>query len=237
MADGDYERPGARLAELARLKRIIAEANEKTPLVLVGAGDLGREVYARITCWPGFNDKYKIAGVIDDDLSRDKNVATPFLGTIADYQPTPGVLLVNSIGASRTRARVYAALKAKGGKFATLIAPNATVCQDAEIGEGALVFDNAVISANAKLGEDVLVHNMAVVGHDVTVGNDSVVEAFVFLGGHAEIGAGVQLHTRSTVLPSMKVGDNAVVGVSSTCLTDIPQGTTVFGTPAKPLKF
>ena len=227
MADGDYERPQARLAELARLKRIIAETNDKQRLVLVGAGDFGREVAARLPLWPGFNEKYKIVGVIDDAIEN----------TIVDYVPQEGVLLVNCIGNAQTRAKVFKLLKAKGAKFATLVAPNATVCGDAKLGEGTLVFDSAIISANAHLGDDVLVHNLSVIGHDVMIGNDSVVEAFVFLGGHATVGEAVQLHTRSTILPSMTVGDRATVGVASTCLTPIPADTTVFGTPAKPLKF
>ena len=46
---------------------------------------------------------------------------------------------------------------------------------------------------------------------------------------------GAQVHANAVVLPSVSIGDGAIVGAGSVVVRDVPPGTTVFGNPARTL--
>ena len=69
------------------------------------------------------------------------------------------------------------------------------------------------------------------------IGKYCEVESYSFMGGFAKIGDNVTLHTRATILPHVKVGDNAVVGAGSVVLRNVKENITVFGVPAKKVEF
>ena len=57
------------------------------------------------------------------------------------------------------------------------------------------------------------------------------------MGGFSRIGDNVTLHTRATILPHVKVGDNSIVGAGSVVLRNVKSNITVFGVPAKKISF
>jgi acetyltransferase-like isoleucine patch superfamily enzyme len=54
----------------------------------------------------------------------------------------------------------------------------------------------------------------------------------VSLGGSVSIGARALVGIGSTVLPGLKVGDDAVVGGGAVVVRSVPAGATVVGVPA-----
>ena len=69
-------------------------------------------------------------------------------------------------------------------------------------------------------------------GHDCIVGNYSSLESYVFMGGCSKIGEMVTMHTKSSILPHKSLGNNCVVGVSSTVMRNFKSNSNLFGTPA-----
>ena len=55
---------------------------------------------------------------------------------------------------------------------------------------------------------------------------------YAFLGGYAELGEMVTIHTGGIVLPHKKINDKATVGAGSVVIRNVKEEMTVFGLPA-----
>lgn len=103
------------------------------------------------------------------------------------------------------------------------------------------------IHPGAKIGKNLFIdHGMAVViGETAEVGDCCHFYHNITLGGtgnekdhkrHPTIGNHVIIGTGATILGPVKVGDFAKIGAGAVVLTDIPQGATAVGMPAKVVK-
>lgn len=91
------------------------------------------------------------------------------------------------------------------------------------------VFGETVIEEGAKLSGQVHLAHQVHIGRDTTVAYGSG-----FAGG-ATVGKRVTIHPHVSVATDITVGDDAEVGMNAGVLSDVPDGTTVVGTPARPL--
>lgn len=202
-------------------------------LVIIGAGGLGREAFY----WAQ-DCGFAVKGFLDanPDALRDfGDEYAPILGTPETYQPTADERFVCAIGTYAFRVRCVQAIRERGGLFVSVIHPKAT-CYSTP-GVGALIAPNAYIATNARIGEFLFAQVNSVIGHDTSVGDFCRFDVDTFAGGFSKIGSGVTLYTGSKVLPAMTVGDEATVGAGSIVLSSVKAKTTVFGAPAKPIRF
>ena len=65
------------------------------------------------------------------------------------------------------------------------------------------------------------------------IGKSAVVAISCVIAGSTQIGDGATVWTAAVVGPRIKIGKNAVVGMNSSVLADVPDGMTVVGSPAK----
>ena len=87
---------------------------------------------------------------------------------------------------------------------------------------------------------DVFWPERIVLGDDVIVGYDSVLLCHEFLQdeyrlGDVVVGDRAMLGANVTVLPGVRIGDDAQVAANSLVADDVPAGTTVAGVPAEPV--
>lgn len=105
---------------------------------------------------------------------------------------------------------------------------------DVEIGSNVTIdrarFDKTVIGQGTKI--DNLVH----IAHNVIIGRNCFVVAQVGISGSTVIGNNVILAGQVGLVGHIKVGDNCIVMAQSGVSKSIPEGTTVWGYPAKPEK-
>lgn len=85
--------------------------------------------------------------------------------------------------------------------------------------------DGVVIGETAELGDDILIY------HQVTLGGTSLVAG----KRHPTVGNGVILGAGAKVLGPIVVGDGARVGANAVVVSDVPEGATVVGIPARPV--
>jgi len=71
------------------------------------------------------------------------------------------------------------------------------------------------------------------VSHDVSIGRSVQVGGRVTLLGHVEVGDYSRVFAGTVVNPRVRIGRNCIVGACSYVRHDVPDGTVVYGNPAR----
>lgn len=201
-------------------------------IIIVGAGGFGREVlqWSR-HAWPEHTDR--IRGFLSADPRRldGRDCPLAILGDPETFVPRPGDGLLLAIGIPSVRRRVAESLIAKGGRFLTLIHPQALVASSARIGEGTVICPYAVVSDEACVGRLVLLNYHASLGHDAVIGDFSVLSPYAALGGGAQVADDAFLGLHASVGPGVTVGMRTKLSANSCALADVPAECIVWGVP------
>lgn len=130
-----------------------------------------------------------------------------------------------------------ACLRAAGElPFPALLHPAAVVSPSAQIGRGTVVLPRAVINAAARLGEGVIVNTSAIIEHDCVIGDGAHISPGAVLAGAVRVGTGSWVGAGAAVIQGVSIGANVIVGAGAVVLHDVPDGTTVAGVPARPIR-
>lgn len=211
------------------------------PLVIFGAGGLGREVLMLVHQINAVTPTWNVLGFYDD-VSLSGPTARhglPYLGTAADLNAAPEQLHVAvAVGSSRSRAAVLARLTSPNLSFPTLIHPG-VVCapyQRLEIGAGCIITQGCILTCDITLGKHVLLNLGCTIGHDAVLEDGCSLMPHANVGGEAHLGAGVYLGTNSTVLNQVKIGAGTILGAGAVAVQDLPANCTAVGVPAQIIK-
>ena len=207
-------------------------------IVVYGAGGLGREVLQLIRD-TGADGVREILGFIDDGVEpgvvRNDAVVlggVEYLDTISEP-----VGVVFGIADPRAKEKRYLALRQNLlVSFPTIIHPRASIRAYTSIDEGVVIVADCHVSVNVHIGRCVLVDDSATIGHDVAIGDFSSILPQVAVSGNIDIGPRCLLGVGCLLRQGIKVGADAVVGMGSVVLQDVPAGTTVYGNPARPAR-
>lgn len=205
------------------------------PVVILGAGG-----HARVLLEALRSVSRPIAGIADADASRtgETVMGVPVIGTdekVFDFR-TDEIELVNGIGSVAStlkRGELFAAFKAHGYRFATVVHPSAVIASDAELAEGAQVMAGAVIQVGARIGTNSIVNTRAAVDHDCRIGANVHIAPGVTLSGSVRVDDHVHIGTGATVIQGVHISANSVIGAGSVVLRNVPEGATVYGVPAR----
>lgn len=227
---------GQRDAAPGKLTRMASDP--VTPLVLYGAGGLGREVALMIRAINARAPRWELLGFLDDGRGGT-NLDLPILGggealgrLAAEREPLAVTLCVGHSGHLATlAARARAA--APGIELPNLVHPDATCALEAlEIGEGNLIAAGARL-ANVALGSFNVVNMNTVLGHDVRIGDRTLINPGAVVNGEVVIGSAVTVGAGATLLPRITVGDGATVAAGAVVGRPVEPGDTVAGNPAR----
>lgn len=202
-------------------------------LLLVGAGDFGREIYG--WCLDVKNPDWVIGGFLDDNLAAlqgygcDKKIIAP----IQDYQPQMNDIFLCTIGHPATRLKVGRQLQARGAEFINFIHPSALVNANAKLGAGIIIGPFCYIATHATLGDFVMLNVSASVGHDAVLNQGCTLSSYCDVTGHVTLGERVFMGSHACIIPNKKVGDDAIIGAGSAVMRNVVAGSTVVGVPAK----
>lgn len=205
-------------------------------VILVGGGAFGRELIS----WAehgALEGGAQITAFLDDraDALADFGYGLTHLGSIDDFQPHDGDLLVMAVGDPAHKRRIAQLLKGRGAHFARLVHPSAVVARTARLGEGVVLCPQAVVSANACIGDFVAINSFSGVGHDVALGAYSTLSAQVDLTGWVTVGEGCFFGSGARVAPKVAIGAGARIGAGSTVLRKVPDGAVMYTPPARKL--
>ena len=212
-------------------------ASAPQPLIIFGAGGLGREVLVLLHHLNEAGAGWDVLGFYDDQPPTTPTVAgLPYLGTAHDLNQTTEPLAVAvAVGSSRSRAAVVARLTSRQLTFPALVHPGVRLApyQRVTLGEGCLIQQGCILTCDISLGRFVLLNLGCTIGHDAVLDDFCSLMPHANVGGAARLGAGVYLGTNATVIHAVQVGAGTTVGAGAVVVRELPAGVTAIGVPAR----
>jgi sugar O-acyltransferase (sialic acid O-acetyltransferase NeuD family) len=205
-------------------------------LIIIGAGGFGREVLEWARECAAYGKEWEIGGFLDDRpdaLQNTPAVDLPILGNTHDYEPRPEDCFLCAMGTPALRARMRKRFEAKGAVFTRLIHESCVVGRRVDLGPGVILCPRVVLTCDIVIGANTALNVASAVGHDAVIGEDCQISSFCDITGYVAIGNRVLLGSRASIIPSKRVGDEAIVGAGSVVVSDVPGAVTVFGNPAR----
>ena len=212
----------------------------KKDIVIIGAGDFGREVAWLIERINHQQEKWEILGFIDDDenLWGRKVDGYSVLGGSAwlkEYQEE--IYCVCSLGVGETRKKILERfIEKKNIKYPSLIDPSVIIGKDCVINEGSIICAGNILAIGTHVGKHVIVNLSSTLGHDDQIGDYCVVNPGCNLSGRVITEECVDIGTGTKIIQGIHIVKNTVIGAGSTVVRDIEQSGTYVGTPAKAIK-
>ena len=204
--------------------------NRLKPLIIMGAGDLGKDVAWLVERINAHNPEWNLLGFTDVG-EIDHFEGYPVLGNddvINDYSD---VSVVVAVADTALKEKIVSSLSEKV-HVATLIDPNAMIHRTAKIGEGSLIFANTIVGVNAEVGKQCVVLYNAAVNHDVKVGDYTTIYPNATISGKCEVGKYCEIGTGASIIQHVSISDNAKIGVGAAVFTNIKNPGTTVGNPA-----
>jgi sugar O-acyltransferase (sialic acid O-acetyltransferase NeuD family) len=204
-------------------------------LLIIGAGGFGREVLGWALAVPPEARDWEIGGFLDENAhALDAHpCGYSIVGDPATYVPARDDVLLPAIANPETKLRLCRGIRARGGRFATLIHPSVIVGPGCRIGAGCVLCPRAVLTTNVTVGDFVAINISSACGHDSVLGDGVTVSSFADITGAVRLGEGVFVGSHASVLPRVEAGDFAVIGAGSAVIRKVPARATVMGVPAK----
>ena len=214
---------------------------ELKKLIIIGAGGLGREVAWLVERINHQSPTWNLLGFIDDNPNLHHTIVNghPVLGGCETLAAYPDAYAVCAVGAPKVRRRIIERIKtmSPSQKFATLLDPTVEKSDTVTIGEGSIVCAHSILTINIHIGDHVIVNLDCKIGHDAVIDDFATVHPSVNISGDVHVGEGAELGTGTRIIQRTAIGRDAVVGIGSVVVNDIPGDCVAVGCPARAVKF
>jgi len=211
------------------------------PLVIIGAGGLGREIAWLVEEINQKEPKWQLIGFLDDSVELQKRQVNgyPVLGSLSwlEHNKLDELAGVCAVGSPIVKRHLVEQAKHFGLKFTTLIHPSAIISNKVKLGEGVIICAGCILTVDLEIGEQVILNPGCGIGHDVIIGRYATLFWHVDLAGRVKIEEGSLLGSKSTVIQGITVGAWSIIGAGAVVTRDIPPHCTAVGVPARPIKF
>jgi sugar O-acyltransferase (sialic acid O-acetyltransferase NeuD family) len=218
----------------------IEAAETLTPLVIFGAGGLGREVLLLVQQINQSRPTWDVRGFYDDQAPATPTVAgLPYLGTNTDLNASSEpVAVALAVGSPAGRAAVVGRLTSEQLHFPVLVHPRVALAstQRIALGAGCIIQQGCVLTCDIALGRFVFLNLGCTVGHDAVLEDFCSLMPHANVSGAARLATGVYLGTSATIIQGVSIGAHTVVGAGAVVVRDLPANITAVGVPAREVK-
>jgi len=212
-------------------------ANALKPLIIVGAGGLGREVAWLVTDINRQKPEWNFIGFVDDGVQGNTVEGYPVLGPVEYLLNMPDdVWAVVAIADARIRKLIVEQIQKSGKKLATLVHPTVSMSDYVNIGAGSIICSGAVLTTNVILGISNIVNLGCFIGHDTELKDFVSLMPAANLAGEVRAGEGCYFGLNSCVINRTAIGEWSVIGAGATVIDDIPAYSLAVGVPARVIR-
>ncbi len=200
------------------------------PIVIVGYGGFGREVY-----WLAKDCGREVKGFLDDEALSGDYGRYRVLGPLQDATKHQDADYIIAIGNPRVRKAVVSKLiHISSPTFATLVHPSVMLdFSSVTIGEGSLICAGCVGTVDFSLGKHVIVNLKSTLAHDDAIGDFVTVAPLVAISGNVTLEAGVEIGTGAAIRQGVLMKEGSMLGMGSTLTSNTDPNTIFLGSPAK----
>ena len=182
-------------------------------IVIIGAGDLGKEIVWLIEDINKVKPTYVILGFLDDDPEKQRKnyfgykvLGTPeMLDTYSQSTPFFAVIAIQDGMARRKIVEEHPGFT----RWETIIHPTAVVAPESSLGEGSMLFPRVIVSVDTKIGRFALLYINATICNDCIVGDYASIMTGVVVSERAIIENGTFLPAGSCVAPHAKFPESS----------------------------
>jgi len=211
----------------------LVQPSSSRRVLLIGAGG-----HAKV-CLEALLDmgETDVVGALSTDGSAISGLQIPVLGVESDLEKLTlrhdVTTLCVAIGNNILRQEITQRLTESGHSVTQAVSRFAMVSNTASIGAGAQLLAGSVVNASSEIGDGVIVNTNAAIDHDCQVGEYAHIAPGVAIGGGVAIGDTAFVGLGARVIPGVTVGVGAIVGAGAVVISDVPDGATVVGVPAR----
>ncbi|WP_418732773.1 acetyltransferase [Dysosmobacter sp.] len=209
-------------------------------LIIVGAGDFGREVSWVAERMNAQMPVWELLGFVDDsNVMRGKSVdGYPVLGPVSYLEtieePT---YVVCSIGTGYIRKKVMEqVLKNPYLQPATLIDPAVVIGRNVQIEPGCVICAGTVLAISCRISENSIVNLNCTIGHDTVLEPYCTVHPGSNLSGRVHVGDCTDIGTGTKIIQGLSVCPGCIIGAGSVVVKNITEPGTYVGVPARRIK-
>ena len=142
-----------------------------------------------------------------------------------------------AIGDNSARLRCLNTAIQAGYTVPSFIHPAANVSPTARLEPGTVVMAGAIVQADTVIGIGGIINTGASVDHDGVLGRGVHVAPGARLAGQVSVGDRTLIGVSAAVIPQICIGHDCVVGAGASVVSDVLDGQTVAGVPARVLKW
>jgi sugar O-acyltransferase (sialic acid O-acetyltransferase NeuD family) len=210
-------------------------------LIVIGGGEHARVVIDTARSRP---DEWQVVGFVDASPRPEtvEGLRVPWLGSDEDVfrqeDWTRNAVYVLGIGWPRPRLpreQIVARYEERGVTWAAVVHSRAWVSPEAKLGRGVVVCAGAMVNVGAVIGVHSVVNTGAVVEHDAKLGAHAHAGPGAIVGGGADVGDGAFLGLGCRIRDHVRVGREATVAMGAVVVSEVANGQTVRGVPARPV--
>lgn len=209
-------------------------ADNRTPVVVVGAGGHGRVVLDILKR----TRSYEVVGFLDSnaDMHGRRMDGLPILGDAAMLpelvrsRDIRGAII--AIGDNGIRRAFAEEMDAMGVPLINAVHPSANLAHNVTLGRNVVIAAGALVSAHCQIGDSVILNTGCIVDHESMIGTAAHICPGTKLAGRVTVEAGAFVGIGATVLQGLRIGCEAIVGGGAVVIDDVAPMTTVVGVPA-----
>jgi sugar O-acyltransferase (sialic acid O-acetyltransferase NeuD family) len=202
-------------------------------LILLGGGG-----HAAVVTESARAAGFVVLGYLDDKDAPDQSALIAGFKRLGAISDLPSMMrdyrhaFFHAAVGDPTLRRTWLDLPAPRGTPA-IIHPSAIVSASAKIAEGAFIGPRAVINARASIGRGVIVNTGAIIEHDCVLEPFCHAAPGSVLAGAVAVGEDSLIGANAACIPGIRIGKRATLGAGGVAVTDIPDGATAIGVPAR----
>lgn len=220
----------------------MSKENKIKPIVIVGAGGMGRDTQWLIERINEEIPTYKILGYIDDGISKGTVVdGYEVLGGIEvleQYNDTHRLSVALAIGNAKIRKKLaQKCLENPQLEYPNLIDPSVIASKRIHLGKGNIICTSVIMTTNIEIGNFNLICNRSIVGHDDTIGDYNTLYPGVLLSGDVHLDTETEIGTGSQIIQGITITNGVIAGAGSTIIKDIQESGTYVGSPVRRVNY